>query len=98
VYLDGKHNRQATLTRNLPKAIVIYGSLSLPVHYRGKFYAVGYTQDSHTLIYISRKRLFFFARVAELIRKIVNTPEYDPGIEENTEEKTEPEGNDENKM
>ena len=82
VYIDGRFNRTATICNNLPGCIVILDKLRLPVHYRGRFYSIGYTEDRCTLMYIGRKRLYFLAHVAELIRKIVGTPEYqDPTIE-----------------
>jgi hypothetical protein len=77
VYWNGRYNRTATITHDLPKEIVLYDCISFPVHYRGKFYAVGYTQDSQKLMYVGRRRLFILACIAEFIRKIVDTPEYD---------------------
>lgn len=92
VYLDGIFNRTATVSRNLARTIVIYDTLSLPVHYRGKFYAIGHTDDGHKLMFVTKRRFYFFACIAELIRKVVGTPEYqDPTIERET-------GNDINPM
>ena len=86
IYIDNRYNRTATISHNLSGVVVIYDKLNLPVHYRGRFYALGYTDDGHTLMFVGRKRLYFLARLAELIRKIAGTPEYqDPTIETNTE-------------
>lgn len=76
IYQDNTYNRTATVTGLYRDRLVIYGALPLPVHYRGKFYSVGYTSDGYSFIFIGRKKLFFLARIAELIRKIVSTPEY----------------------
>lgn len=76
IYQDGIYNRTATVTGLSRDRLVIYDALPLPVHYRGKFYSIGYTSDGVTLLFLGRKRLYFLARMAELIRKIVHTPEY----------------------
>lgn len=91
IYQNGYHNRTATITRLTPNQVVIYDVLPLPIHYRGKFYSVGYTSDGSTLMYIGKKKLFRLARMAEMVRKVVSTPEYPdylPG-ENSTEETTE---------
>ena len=93
IYQDNAYNRTATVTGLFRNRVVIYDTLPLPIHYRGKFYSVGYTSDGYTFLYINRKRLFFLARLAELIRKIANTPALQedlPGESSEETEKTEP--------
>lgn len=76
IFMDGRYNRTAVISNIHPGYIVIYDKLPLPVCFRGKFYSVGYMNDGHSLMFIGRKRLYFLARMAELIRKIAGTPEY----------------------
>lgn len=76
IYIDGRYNRNAMISQITPDYIIIYNKLPLPVCFRGKFYSVGYMNDGHSLMFLGRKRLFFLAHVAELIRKIAGTPEY----------------------
>lgn len=91
IYQDGRYNRTATITGLTSGKLVIYDVLPLPIHYRGKFYSVGYTSDGFSLMFIGRKRLFFLAKLAELIRKIANTPEHQGDLpSESQEETTEP--------
>lgn len=90
IYVDNIHNRTATVTGLFQDHLVIYDALPLPVDYRGRFYSIGYTSDGSTLLFLGRKRLYFLARMAELIRKIVHTPEYldnTPDEDEKTETK-----------
>lgn len=91
IYQDNTYNRTATVTGLHSDRVVIYDVLPLPVHYRGRFYSVGYTSDGYSLMFIGRKKLYFLARLAELIRKIANTPEYQGDLlGESAEETTEP--------
>jgi hypothetical protein len=54
----------------------LYGKFPVPLHYRGKFYAVGKMSDGHTLMYLGKRRLYILMRFVELFRKIARTPEY----------------------
>lgn len=76
IYQDGRYDRTATITGLFRDRIVIYDILPLPIHYRGKFYSVGYDSNGVKLLFLGRKKLFFLARMAELIRKVVNKPDY----------------------
>lgn len=76
VYIDGAFNRTATITDIKPGYLTVYDKLPLPIHYRGKFYAVGRMSDGHTVMFLGKKKLYLLMRFAELIRKIVRTPEY----------------------
>jgi hypothetical protein len=76
IYQDNAYNRTATVTGLFRDRVVIYDVLHLPIHYRGKFYSVGYTRDGYSLMFIGKKKLIFMARLAELIRRIASTPEH----------------------
>lgn len=89
IYLDGKYNRTATITDVRRDFLTVYERLPLPIHYRGKFYATGRMSDGHTLMFLGRKKFYFLMRFAELIRKLVHTPEYQEQLLE-TQESTEP--------
>lgn len=95
IYQDNVYNRTATVTGLCRDRLVIYDTLPLPVHYRGKFYSVGYTSDGFTFLFLGRKRFYFLARMAELIRKIVRTPEYMDNIPDNATTETQKESDEE---
>lgn len=76
IYLDGRYNRIATINRIEGDCIYLYGKFPVPLHYRGKFYAVGKMSDGHTLMYLGKRRLYTLMRFVELFRKIARTPEY----------------------
>mgnify|MGYP001540318307 FL=1 len=40
VYINGKYDRHATITSVSDDSVSIYGAVSLPVDYRGSFYAL----------------------------------------------------------
>lgn len=87
VYINGFYNRTVTISHNLPGGIVILDKIMVPVHYRGRFYTVGYMDDGNRVMITHNTRLAYLACIAEFIRKIVGTPAYnDPTIEN---EKTE---------
>ena len=95
IYQDNVYNRTATVTGLYRDRLVIYDALPLPVNYRGKFYSIGYTSDGFTLLFLGRKRLYFLARMAELIRKIVRTPEYMDNIPDDATTETQKESDEE---
>lgn len=83
VFMDNKFNRTATITKNMAAGVIIYEQFMLPINYRGKFYAVGYLDGRHKLIYITKKRYIILAIYAELARKLIGCPDYeDPTIEQ----------------
>ena len=89
VFMDNSYNRTATVSENLRDGVVIYKTMFLPVHYRGRFYAVGYTEDAHKLIYTTKRKYMLLIRYAEAVRKLVGCPEYeDPTIEKDEEDGT----------
>lgn len=89
IYIDGKFNRTATITDVRRTFLTVYERLPLPIDYRGKFYATGRMSDGHTLMFLGRKKFYFLMRFAELIRKLVHTPEYQGQLLE-TQESAEP--------
>lgn len=95
IYQDNAYNRTATVTGLYRDRLVIYNSLPLPLDYRGKFYSVGYTSDGFTFLFLGRKRLYFLARIAELIRKIMRTPEYMDNMPEDAPAETQKEAEEE---
>jgi len=83
VFMDNKYNRTATISKNMVAGVVIYDRFMLPINYRGKFYAVGYLDGGHKLIYITKKRYIILAIYAELARKFIGCPDYeDPTVEQ----------------
>lgn len=70
IFLNGKHNRTATITRITDGKIVIFGTLPLPLDYRGRFYGIGVDQyDGSRLVYLGDRKHYRFVRLAEIIRK-----------------------------
>lgn len=70
IFLNGKYNRTATISRISADKIVIYDRLPLPLDYRGRFYAIGNdVNDGSCLIYIGNRKHYRFVRLAEIIRK-----------------------------
>lgn len=74
IYINGGWNRRATVTACCQKFLVVYGSVSCPIDYRGRFYAIGIDADDNTLVYVD-KTLWHLVKRAELIRKICNVPD-----------------------
>ena len=74
IYLNGRYNRTATLSKVVVDAVYIYDNkVKLPLDYRGRFYGIGVdSNDGSRLIYLSNRGYFRLIRVAELIRKVFN--------------------------
>lgn len=74
IFLNGRYNRTATITKITPDKVYIYGRIGLPVDYRGRFYATGTdTNDGSKVVYIKySKRRYKFVRMAEVVRKVFN--------------------------
>ena len=72
VYLNGKYNRTATLSKVVADAIYIYDNqVRLPLDYRGRFYGIGVDpKDGSRLVYLHTRKYYRLIRVAELIRKV----------------------------
>lgn len=73
VFLNGEHNRTATITAISQDKLFIYDTIPLPLNYRGPFYATGVDQnDGSKIIYIKTWKHYKLVRVAELIKKLFN--------------------------
>ena len=72
IYLNGKYNRIATLSKVVADAVYIYDNqVRLPLNYRGRFYGIGVDlKDGSRLVYLHTRRYYRLIRVAELIRKV----------------------------
>lgn len=71
IYLNGKLNRTATLSRVGIDSVYIYDTVKLPLNYRGRFYGMGIdANDGSKVIYIAKHSYFRLIRIAELIRKV----------------------------
>lgn len=80
VYLDGKFNRVATITSIENGCIYVYDKLPLPLHYRGKFYAVGRMTDGHKVMFLGKRRFYLLMRFVEAFRKIARIPEFEKEV------------------
>ena len=78
IFVDGVYNRSATLTGCTNDRVVIYGSVPLPLDYRGKFYGVGFDENGTEIWYLHTKRHFWLVRLAERVRKLYRLLPY-PG-------------------
>lgn len=71
IYLNGKLNRTATLSRVGVDSVCIYDTVKLPLNYRGRFYGYGIdVNDGSKVVYIAKHSYFRLIRIAELIRKV----------------------------
>ena len=70
IFLNGKYNRTATVSRISADKIFIYDAVPLVLDYRGRFYGIGVdSNDGSRLIYICKRKHYRFVRLAEIIRK-----------------------------
>lgn len=69
IFLDGVYDRTATITDCKKDQLTIYGSLPLPLEYRGKFYAVGLDSNGVEFWYIGNRKYYRLVPIAEKIRK-----------------------------
>lgn len=74
IYINGGWNRRATVTACCQTFLVVYGAVSCPIDYRGRFYAIGTDANDNILVYVD-KTLWHLVKRAELIRKICNVPD-----------------------
>lgn len=72
IYLNGRYNRTATLSKVVADAVYIYDNkVKLPLDYRARFYGMGVDlNDGSRLVFIANRRHYRLIRVAELIRKV----------------------------
>lgn len=72
IFLNGKFNRSATITKVTSDHLFIYEKLCLPIDFRGKFYAVGKFSDGSRIVYVGNRNHFKNVRLAEICRKLFN--------------------------
>ncbi len=83
VFMDNKFNRTATISKNMAAGVIIYDQFMLPINYRGKFYAIGYLDGGHKLIYTTKRSHIILAVYAEFARKLIGCQDYeDPTVEQ----------------
>jgi hypothetical protein len=68
-HINGKYDRHATITSVSDDSVSIYGAVSLPVDYRGSFYAIGKDSVGAKLVYVKYRRRYRFVKLCELLRK-----------------------------
>lgn len=98
IYVDGKLNREATISGIAPGYLYVYDKFPLPIHYRGKFYASGCMSDGHSVLFLGKKKYYILMRFIEFFRKIADIPLYadqmpveDPDVTNEPEEEVEDE-------
>lgn len=87
IYLNGRYNRTATLSKVVADAVYIYDNkVKLPLDYRGRFYGVGLDMnDGSRLVYLSKRGYYRLIRVAELLRKLFVLDEDESNLNPNYE-------------
>ena len=91
IYLNGKLNRTATISRVGVDSVYIYDNkVKLPLDYRGRFYGMGIdVNDGSKVVYIAKHRYFRLIRVAELIRKVFGLLDDDSNLSPDYSEREE---------
>lgn len=69
IFTDGTYNRTATITGVTGDRLYIYGTLPLPLDYRGRFYGVGTDIDGVDFWYLANRKHYFLVPFAERVRK-----------------------------
>lgn len=69
IFTDGAYNRTATITGLTGDRLYIYGTLPLPLDYRGRFYGVGTDIDGVEFWYLAERKHYFLVPFAERVRK-----------------------------
>ncbi len=78
IYIDGCYNRCATITGITGDDIIIYGRVSVPVDFRGKFYTTAYDKmDGSRFTCVMCRRHYRLVRIAEFLRKWYGWPDED---------------------
>lgn len=82
IYLNGKYNRTATLSKVAVDAVYIYDdNVKLPLNFRGRFYGYGVdAEDGSCVVYIPKHSYYRLIRVAEIIRKVFNLADDDSNL------------------
>lgn len=58
----------------------LHNKFPLPLHYRGKFYAVGRMTDGHKVMFLGKRKLYLLMRFVEAFRKIARIPEFEKEV------------------
>ena len=77
IYVNDDYNRKAHITGLSESVVSIYDKLALPIGYRSRFYAIGYSPDGDKFVYVGDKRHYRFVRLAEVMRKFFEISDYD---------------------
>lgn len=87
IYLNGRYNRTATLSKVVSDAVYIYDNkVRLPLDYRGRFYGIGLdVNDGSRLAYLPKRGYYRLIRVAELLRKLFALDEDESNLNPNYE-------------
>lgn len=87
IYLNGRYNRTATLSKVVVDAVYIYDNkVRLPLDYRGRFYGIGLDlNDGSRLAYLPKRGYYSLIRVAELLRRLFNLDEDESNLNPNYE-------------
>lgn len=70
IYIKGKCNRTATITKCSQEYIEIYGAVPCPISYRGGFYAVGTDIKKNRFVYLKNDKYIRLVRAAECVRLV----------------------------
>ena len=70
----------ATITSIENGCIYVYDKFPLPLHYRGKFYAVGRMTDGHKVLFLGKRKFYLLMRFVEAFRKIARIPEFEKEV------------------
>lgn len=69
IYINGKYNRSATITKCSQEYMEIYGAVPCPISYRGGFYAVGMDVKKNRFMYLKNNKHIRLVRAAECVRQ-----------------------------
>lgn len=101
IFLNGRYNRTATISKVVADSVYIYDNrIKLPLDYRGRFYGWGVdTNDGSRLVFLKYRKHYRLVRLAEYIRKCFRVIEDEanlvPDCMDNTTDKEESEVSDE---
>nr|DAL97765.1 MAG TPA: hypothetical protein [Caudoviricetes sp.] len=76
IFTDGEYNRTATITGVTGDRLFIYGTLPLPLDYRGRFYGIGTDIDGVDFWYLANRKHYFLVPFAERVRKMYRQLSY----------------------
>lgn len=74
IYINGKYNRTATVSKIGSNRFYIYDQFPIPVGYRGKFYATA-QDESYTFLFLKNRHFHRLAGLHEICRRIFDIPD-----------------------